>query len=401
MPAILARMALLLGLLAGGAEAQVLPQSAAEPPRISLLTFAPGPLYWQRFGHNALLVEDRAAQRTAVYNYGMFDFAQQNFFINFARGRMNYRLDVVPLRDTLWQYAAEARWIYAQELALEPEQARTLAGFLRANARPENAEYRYDYLRDNCSTRLRDAIDQALGGGLRQQLEPQATGSTYRFEATRLIAPLPGLMSAMDLALAAVADQPINRWQQSFVPEVLMAAVREAKNGQRPLVRSEGWLLPDSRSPAVPAAPLDVLPYTLPAGLLLGGLLPLLAGRRQSRWARYSLAGLMSFISLACGLGGLSLLLLWTLTDHWPIWANHNLLLASPLSLLLVPAAQASARAGWQPAAWLRTLAWLLVAGAVAAALWQWLPGAQRQWPWIALLLPVHLGLALALHRRR
>ena len=147
-------------LLALVSSAVAAPVHAQAPPQVSLLTFAPGEIYWQRFGHNALLVrEDGVAPQ--VYNYGIFDFAQENFFLNFARGRMLYRLDVAPLDWTLRQYAAERRWAIEQRLALDDDQARALADFLAWNARPEHADYRYDYFLANCSTKARDAIHRA------------------------------------------------------------------------------------------------------------------------------------------------------------------------------------------------------------------------------------------------
>jgi hypothetical protein len=76
----------LLALWGGWVQAQPAPQ-------VSLLTFSPGDIYWQRFGHNALIVRDGLGA-PRLYNYGTFDFQQKNFFLNFARGRMQYRLDV-------------------------------------------------------------------------------------------------------------------------------------------------------------------------------------------------------------------------------------------------------------------------------------------------------------------
>ena len=226
-----------------------------EPPQVSLLTFAPGEVYWQRFAHNALLLRAASGQ-AAVFNYGIFDFRQKNFFLNFARGRMLYRLDVDSLDRTLRLYAAEGRWIYEQRLDMSVEQRRELAAYLAANLKPENVEYRYDYFADNCSTRVRDALDTVLGGQLREQLEPQPTAVTYRSEVLRLMAPEPPLMIGMDLGLGPRVDRPIDLWQRSFLPLTLMEAVRgvrvEGGGASRPLVQAEGWLY---RPPASAARP--------------------------------------------------------------------------------------------------------------------------------------------------
>ena len=201
-------LALWLAALAWPAQAE----PAAHPGetlRASLLTFAPGETYWQRFGHNALLIENTATGANAVYNYGMFDFFQKNFFLNFARGRMLYRLDVDTLPRTLALYASEGRWVRQQVLNLSPERRLQLALFLDRNAQPDQAQYRYDYFRDNCSTRVRDAIDSVLGGAIARRLKAEPVPVTYRFEATRLMRPIWPLAVGMDAILGPAADVPM------------------------------------------------------------------------------------------------------------------------------------------------------------------------------------------------
>ena len=64
-------------------------------------------------------------------------------------------------------YHELGRTITLQRLDLTPAQAAALRDFVQWNSLDENKYYRYDYFRDNCSTRLRDAIDRVLGGALR------------------------------------------------------------------------------------------------------------------------------------------------------------------------------------------------------------------------------------------
>lgn len=372
---------------------------APEPRQITLLTFAPGQEYWQRFGHNALLVQDPTTGFEAVYNYGMFNFAQENFFLNFARGKMQYQLAADSLHRTLALYASEGRWVYAQQLNLDAAQRRALADFLAWNAQPENAEYRYDYFLSNCSTRIRDALDQTLDGALRRQLQARIEPASYRYDATRLITPIPALMAGMDFIMGPEGDHPQTLWQRSFVPEVLMRAVRETRIGDAPLVKAEGYLLANTNSPVIPDRPLSLLPITLTSGLLLGLALPLLAMRRSRTWARWSHASLSLLWLLICSIAGLISLLAWVGTEHWVMWANRNLLLASPLALLLLPEAVASFGARWRPATVALRLSVLMVVMALLVVALQLLPDAQQQWPWLALALPAHLGLAYSWRR--
>ncbi|MEQ1439452.1 DUF4105 domain-containing protein [Fontimonas sp. SYSU GA230001] len=387
-----ASVALALGLLCGTFGG---PAAAQAAPEISLLTFAPGEIYWQRFGHNAILVRDAARGAARVYNYGIFDFQQKNFFVNFARGRMLYRLDEAPLDWTLRLYAAEGRWAVEQQLALSAAQRRSLAEFLAWNARPENAEYRYDYFVANCSTKARDALDRGLDGQLRAALEPRPGTTTFRSEVLRLMRPEPLLMLGMDLGLGPRVDQPLSQWQEGFIPMRLMEALRDVQvddgsGGLRPLVSAERQLLP-ARLPETPAQPRVLGWPSLLAGL---GLAALFAVTSRVRRLGAVLAG--SYV-LLCGLAGAVLLLGWLATDHWGMAANRNLLLLNPLWWALLPAMWRRAAAPGKAA---RGCAGLL-AGLIVAAIPLAAFGLQPNGHWVALFAPGQLLLLAPILFRR
>jgi hypothetical protein len=380
------------------------PPAAEEPPQVSVLTFEPGETYWQRFGHDALLLRSPDGQRAVTYNYGIFDFRQKNFFLNFARGKMLYQVMPNWLDNDLRLYESEGRWVREQQLDLSLAQRRAMLDYLETNVQPENAQYRYDYFTSNCATRVRDAIDSVLGGELKKQLVGKPANSSYRFEATRLISPDFALMLVMDLALGPTADKPIDLQQQSFVPMSLMQSLRQVKvadeNGQlHPLVKSEVELRPGLIADA-PTAPPDLRLQFLLLGLGFAGLLALLARARGSAAARIAFGLLAGSFSLVCGIGGLLLAVLWGLTDHWAGWRNENLLLLDPLCLLLVPAFFGAMRKHWQPGPRVRGLAALIATGAVIALALRLLPlSFQANLPWVLLILPTHLILALLARR--
>jgi hypothetical protein len=363
---------------------------------ISLLTFAPGEVYWQRFGHNALLVRNERTGVDTVYNYGMFDFRQKNFFLNFARGRMQYHLSALPLDDTLWIYDEEGRGIVEQALNLTPPQREALDAFLRWNALPENAPYRYDYFLANCSTRLRDAIDKAIDGELRRQIEPIATSATFRSEAVRLISPDRGWMLGMDLGLGPLADRPISLWERSFVPASLQEAVRRVQLHDGHSLVSEEKRLLDSRVPPPPEALPDLRATFAGIGLGLAALITGLAFARRSGAGRLAFAATTTITAAVFGLMGVILCVIWGLTDHWAGARSANLLQFSPLWLLLVPSWLRSHQAAWKPSLLHRNLAVILAAiSLLGLALSFWGYGAAAR-HWIFLSLPVVAALALA-----
>jgi hypothetical protein len=377
----------------------------ADTISVSLLTFQPGSEYWQRFGHDALLLRESTSGEAITYNYGLFDFRQKNFFLNFARGYMIYRVAPNWLANDLPIYAQDGRWALEQKLDLTSEQRSWLRDYLEWITAPEHAEYRYDYFLSNCSTRVRDALDRALGGALRKQLEGRATPATYRSEALRLISPDLPMFIGMDAALGPTADKPIDLWQQSFGPITLMEAVRTVRvkgedGREHPLVASETRLLEGSTALDPPAAAPSLNRPFLLAGLGLTALLVLLATQRRRLAARILTSLLATAMSLTLGVAGLILALLWAFTDHWAGWHNENLLLMNPASLLLLPACVLSLRAQWNPGKVTRSLATVLAVSAVAAALLRLAPGAyQGNLHWLLLILPIQLGLALFIFR--
>lgn len=364
------------------------PAVAAQALRIGVATMQPGTIFWERFGHDAIVVDDPASAGPVSYNFGFFDLDEPGFAGRFVRGEMEYMLVALPFAQDLAYYRETGRGVSIQWLDLDPAEARALADALAVNARPENARYRYDYFADNCATRVRDALDEAFGGALRMQLQSRGQGNTYRSESVRLASPAGWMWLGFDFGLGPYADEPLSRWQEAFVPMRLADGLRAARRADgRPLVLAEEPLLPHRIAPEPRSAPRPWWPWLL-AGLAVAATLAWL-GRRAPR-AAASLA--LGFWTL-CGILGVLLLFLWGFTAHRAAWANHNLLLASPLCLLLWPGALRILR-GRDPGAPFRWLLLAVAACGVIALLLPWLPFApQRNAHWVALLLPVHLAM--------
>lgn len=414
-PGIALLASLLLWLSIGVAAAQ--PAAAVEPGaelQVSLLTFGPGEVYWERFGHNAIAIRDARSGEALSYNYGIFDFEEEAFFVNFLRGHMRYSMEVTRLDEDLAYYRAEGRAILEQELNLTPAQRVALRDFLHWNLRPENAKYRYEYFTANCSTQVRDALDRVLGGAIQQSLVTRSRGYTYRLQADGLLAPLPQLMLPMDLGLGPYADRRLSFWEESFIPAAFAehlprVQVAAGDGSLRPLVGATRVL--SQANPQLAAAdhawlrrhgPYPIgyaLPVAAGSGLL--ALLLLLAARsprrRTARW--FALAACL--FALLAGLAGLALAALWSLTEHVSAWRNENLLLLNPLLLLLLPALWRTRDAASVGGRLTRILAWLVLLLALGALVVKLLPAfGQHNTVWIALLLPPHLVLGWRLLRR-
>ncbi len=370
----------------------------AAPPvsgvRVGVATMQPGEIFWERFGHDAIVVDDPAQGPPISYNFGFFDLSEPGFIGRFVRGEMEYQLVALPLADDLVYYRDTGRGVSIQWLDLSDAEATRLANALAENAKPENARYRYDYFTDNCATRVRDALDDALGGLLQKQMQPRSQGNTYRSEAVRLASPAGWMWLGFDLGLGPFADVPRSRWEDAFVPMHLADGLRNARRADgSPLVGSEEQLLPHRIAAEPEAQPQRWWPW-LAAGLLVAGAV-LVLGRNKPKRALW--IGLPFWI--ACTLLGALMLFLWGYTAHRAGWANHNLLLFNPLCLLLLPGAVRLLR-NRDPGRLFRGVLVAVVGIAVLSLFLLWLPlQPQRNAPWIALLLPVHVALWWVLHR--
>ena len=368
---------------------------AATPPRIGMATMQPGEIFWERFGHDSIVVLDPVTGAATSYNFGFFDPEAPDFIARFVRNDMRYRLAALPFEQDLALYREEGRGVTIQWLDLDDDQARTLAATLAENAKPENAYYRYQYFDDNCATRVRDAIDRALGGALRRQIESRSHGSTFRSEAVRLASPAPWMWLGFDIGLGPSADLPLPVWKESYVPMRLAAALRESKNTQgRPLVRAEQEILAHRIAPEPPDMPINWVPWAM-SGIVLGLALAWL-GRRRPRL----LAAIALPLWTLCGVLSALMLFIWFGTQHTYGWANQNLLLFNPLCWLLWLGGWRVLR-GREAGPWFGRLLGAVVACAVLALFAHWLPvQPQRNVHWISLLLPLHLGLWLGFRGR-
>ncbi|KLD69942.1 lipoprotein N-acyltransferase Lnb domain-containing protein [Xanthomonas pisi] len=387
-------LTLLVAPLASAQPAHTAAPTSAPPPRVGVVTMQPGEVFFERFGHDAIVVVDPLTQQATSYNFGFFDPSEPDFVPRFARGEMMYYLVALPLQGDLSQYRSVGRGVSVQWLDLPPEQARALADGLAVRSRPENARYHYDYFEANCATMVRDTLDRAMGGALKSQLAGRSRGNTFRSEAVRLASPAPWMWLGFDLGLGPYADRPLSRWEEAFVPMRLADSLTQVHNSAgRPLVQATQVLLPHRIAPEPAEQQRHWWPWLLTGLIVAAGVLAL---RRKPRL----LAGLALPFWLLCAIGGGLLVYLWGFTAHQSAWANRNLLLVNPLCVLLLIGGLQWLR-GRRPGRWFDGLRWAVAAGALLALVIHWLSfQAQDNLQWVMLLLPIHVALAIALQPR-
>jgi len=376
-----------------GARAGVL-TAPGENLEVSLITFGPGAIYWERFGHDAIRIRDRVSGESADFNYGVFDFQDKAFIWNFARGHMSYMIDIVSSDADQQEYIDAGRSVLEQRLALSPAQSLALREFLLWNLRPENLRYTYDYLTSNCATRIRDAFNLVLGGALEPALTARPAPLTYREQIDRLMLAQPWMMLGMDLGLGPSSDRPLNEWQESFLPMVLAREIRTVRvpdghGGMQALVVSEREIAPNRLEPPGPLPPNLDWPLGA-AGLAWAAAIWVLRSRLHLLQVSLELV----FLAVA-GIAGAFMLALWILTAHHAAYENANLLVFNPLAFAMMRAVWRS-RGGIGGGRLIRALLGIQLGAALLALLLHLLPGTtQQNQPWLLFAIPIWLAIAL------
>ena len=317
-----------------GASREVRAEAGRDQISVWLVTYGPGEIYWQRFGHNGIWIRDADLGLDHVFNFGFFDFEQQGFFWRFLQGRLLYFSAAQPAQQEFAQYIDENRSIRAQRLALTEQQALGLTEYLVNEVQPENRDYLYDYYWNNCSTRVRDALDQALGGAIRDNYEPVGAVQNMRDQTRRLTIADYWLYLGLELGLGSPVDRPISRWDEFFIPSELADGLAQMQapnaNGDAgPLVR-EDVILHASSLEKPPSRPAQWWPRYL--ALAAAALVAAAAISRLLGWLRPLL--LARLWLLVSGIGGIIIVYLWFFTDHAAARYNLNLALLNPLWLL-------------------------------------------------------------------
>ena len=367
---------------------------------VLLMTMGQGEEVFEKFGHNAIVVWDDAAGRPLVYNWGMFDFSQPNFIGRFLEGDTKYWMEPSSIERTMQQYEYLNRTVTVQELALTPAQKAQLVALLAENATEVNKYYRYDYYRDNCSTRARDALNVVTGGALRRAMDGQPGQGSYRWHTRRLLAYSAPLYIGSELVLGLDADAPLTGWQEAFLPQSLAESVKRielpAADGLpvRMLSGAQDTLFASTRG-TEPTTVSSRLPLAALAGLMIGLLLLGL-----TRLGRGGAAAGIALWSLLVAIVGTVLLLAWFATQHLFMANNPTVALANPGWLIGLVAAFMTLRGGVSTGV-RSALRWLLVIAVVGTAGAVLLGHAISALEMAALLLPGHAAVVSAVDRFR
>lgn len=234
--------------------------------RVSLITCYPGAAVYELYGHTAIRITGGGIDK--VYNFGLFSFNKPNFIYRFVKGETDYALGGYPFEYFLPDYIERNSKVVQQELNLNNAQAWALYSELEYLSRPENREYRYNYVLNNCATRPRDMIEKVSGG----IVYPEATDTTATFRSIMrsYSGNYPWYQFGIDLALGSGIDYRLDLRKQLFAPLRLKDAFSEARlNDGRPLVTRTTVLFDGSESPILPPTPWYLTPMFAACAMLV------------------------------------------------------------------------------------------------------------------------------------
>jgi hypothetical protein len=205
---------------------------------IYLLTCGPGTESYSVYGHSAIRIVYKELKRDWVFNWGVFDFNTPNFGWKFAQGNLEYMLAVEPMPGFLQSYFYEKRSVISQQLNLSKEEKNALLALIAENLKPQNIKYRYDFFFDNCSTRIRDLLEKAIGKKLLYLPDTDAKKPSFRSLVSQYQQTAPWLKFGIDLLLGRSVDRGAAYRDRMFLPNYLQSELSEA------VISRDGKMIP-------------------------------------------------------------------------------------------------------------------------------------------------------------
>lgn len=304
---------------------------------ISVFTLGPGNYLYDKFGHSAIRVKDENNDLDIVFNYGTYDFNTPGFYTKFVQGKLLYSLSVSDYEPFYQYYKSEDRWIIEQVLNLNVAQKKEVFDLLVENIKPENRKYLYDFIYDNCATKIRDVFSMALGNDLKYNTELEEEKSFRELVQENLHHNTWGSVG-IDLALGAPTDRIASKLEQQFLPDYVLDADAEAKvrtsSGEwQPFVK-ETITIYEQQKEKKETGFFLFSPWVVFS--IIGVGLIALSVRDVIRKKRTKSVDVLIFV--ITGLVGVVIAILWFASDHYATKLNYNILWAFPISLFFIRA---------------------------------------------------------------
>jgi len=298
----------------------------SERAEISLLSCDPGNDLYALFGHSAIRISDPVSGLDEVYNYGTFDFSDPDFLSKFLRGKLMYWLNKEQTVRFIRTYDYLKRSVKEEKLVLDSLQKTEFYKALEENSKEGNRYYLYDFLFDNCSTRIAEIMESLFGPYAFEQ-EPSLT---FRNQLHQYLIGRDWTQFGIDLIVASRADAKASVRQQMFLPDYLSShlAGSVGLNKQKNLMPPQILVSHERMTPSS----YWITPILLFTILLI---LELLYLRYKTSYLQLWMKHYDNLWLFIMVVSSLILLFMWFGTDHKNCGENYNLVIFSPLLAFL------------------------------------------------------------------
>jgi hypothetical protein len=315
------------------AKAQLSETTPSDSIEISLLTCTPGPVAYSMYGHSALRVNNYTDELDLVFNYGVFDYNEDNFVFKFLKGETDYLLGAEYTHGFFDRYKEEGAGVLEQVLNLTREECNNLNALLMENLEPDNRVYRYNWLYNNCTTRAQDMIEKSIQGTVRYlAADREQTARAILHEFNKVDR---WMEFGENFILGYELDRQLTKRQQMFIPSLFAAEVDSAV-----IVRHDGTTVPlvrETRHPIERTS--EVRPPQFDWPMLTFVLL----------FVAYAVAGIFELrrvktfvwidmvMSVLVGLAGLLITFLFFFSEHAGVDSNILIIIINPLTFAFIP----------------------------------------------------------------
>ena len=300
---------------------------------ISLLTCSPGKEIYAKFGHTAIRVKDNIKNLDLAFSWGLFDFDTKHFYLKFLQGKTDYMLGVSSTSFFLNHYKERNSSVTEQLFDLNENEKKRFIEALLHNYIPENREYRYNFVFDNCATRPRDMLIRSIDGHFK--LIPKLESRTYRSAINSYLGENNWTRFGVDVVLGYQADKFMPQIESMFLPEIMKYEINSAKNSDIPNRTSRDITKKTQVLVGAQAEEAETLTFwekpTQVFILLL--ILVFLISAYEIIFRKPYITAIDSILLAATGIAGIVVFFLMFFSLHPLVQFNFNILWLNPLNL--------------------------------------------------------------------
>ena len=297
--------------------------------KFSILSIGEGSSLADAFGHTGIRIRDTITNDDIVFNFGIYDFNSPNFYSNFVKGRPQYKLGVQKYKNFSKNYKKENRYIIEHVINLNENSTKKIIELLVENLK--NPNYTYDYLRDNCATRVADILIDKSSNKLKTESLNEQGANTYRNLIHSKINENSWGALGIDICLGAVIDKKITLRETLFLPENLMNYLTQIQK-ENPQLISQQIIFNTRGLKKLPVTKIFISPLFINILLSIIIIFFTLLSFKRGYWIK----SIDFIIYSVTGIIGLLIIYLWFFSNHFASAQNFNFLWAFPFNLMMI-----------------------------------------------------------------